>query len=146
MTFLVSVLVILVLMLHPTGFSHLSQLPANYMQEIMSQHKFIVTGLDEPDNLWQVLRYYISCKNWKWQALLVINCYKRGQNPFTLFGYIKYKVSTHIMMCFSFLLKSYYRVVIMGIHVALQPIDNSNIYNFIQINYDKRGIPCVSLG
>jgi len=43
-----------------TAFSHLSQLPANYMRETLSQDPFLKTGLDEPDKLWQVLKAYKS--------------------------------------------------------------------------------------
>eukprot|EP01083_Nonionella_stella_P228403 809498_1 len=42
------------------AFSHLSQLPANYMRETLSQDPFLKTGLDEPDKLWQVLKAYKS--------------------------------------------------------------------------------------
>jgi len=43
-----------------TAFSHLSQLPANYMRELLSQDPFLKTGMDEPDKLWQVLKAYKS--------------------------------------------------------------------------------------
>jgi hypothetical protein len=41
-----------------TAFSHLSQLPANYMREYLSKDPFHRTGLQEPDKLWSVLKIY----------------------------------------------------------------------------------------
>jgi hypothetical protein len=40
------------------AFSHLSQLPANYMREFLAKDPFHRTGFEEPDKLWQVLKTY----------------------------------------------------------------------------------------
>jgi len=44
------------------AFAHLSQLPANYMRETLSQDPFLKTGLDEPDKLFQVLKAYAKAR------------------------------------------------------------------------------------
>jgi len=40
------------------AFAHLSQLPANYMRDYLSQDPFVRTGFHESDKLWAVLKEY----------------------------------------------------------------------------------------
>lgn len=40
------------------AFAHLSQLPANYMREILSRDPFVRIGFQEQEKFWEVLKIY----------------------------------------------------------------------------------------